>query len=619
MTNHPGDPTDAAGDGPPRATGDGPTGDGPPRATGDDTTGDETTDATGNGTGGDGGPRAADDAGRPVAVPGRGRRVRRAVGGTLAALLVAAALTAPDQLRELSPAAFLRLPVEALIVAAALLALPPRPRRVVAALAGAALGLVTVVRLTDLGFQVAWDRPFDLVSDWVLFDDAYGFLAGSIGRPGAVGVAVGVVLLAVALLVTLALAALRLAALLARHDTGARRAVAALTVGWVACAAFGVRIVPGVPVADSGATAMVRYHAAQVRGGLSDGDVFAAEVAADRFRDTPGDELLTALRGKDVVVAFVESYGRDAVEEPEFAQVGAVLDEGTRRLRAAGFASRSAYLTSPTAGGGSWLAHATLLSGLWIDSQQRHRSLLATDRLTLGGAFQRAGWRTVGVMPGALADWPEGGFYGYDRFYPARELGYQGPKLGYFLMPDQYALSELQRRERSTPGHPPVMAEIPLTSSHSPWTSFPRVIDWDDVGDGSVYHRNSAVADVGGKPVRRTAAQIRADYRRTVEYTLKSLISYVETYGDDDLVLVFLGDHQPAPVVTGEDASRDVPVTVVARDPKVLDRIDGWQWQDGLRPGPDAPVWRMDTFRDRFLTAFGSRPGASAPPAAAPR
>ena len=62
-------------------------------------------------------------------------------------------------------------------------------------------------------------------------------------------------------------------------------------------------------------------------------------------------------------------------------------------------------------------------------------------------------------------------------------------------------------------------------------------------------------------------------YRRSIEYSLNTLISYVETYGDDDLVLVFLGDHQPAPVVTGAGASRDVPITIVARDPAVLDRI----------------------------------------------
>jgi hypothetical protein len=92
-----------------------------------------------------------------------------------------------------------------------------------------------------------------------------------------------------------------------------------------------------------------------------------------------------------------------------------------------------------------------------------------------------------------------------------------------------------------------------------------------------------------------------------VEYSLSSLISYVETYGDENLVLVFLGDHQPAPVITGEGASHDVPITIVAKDPKVLDQISGWGWQDGLNPAPDAPVWPMESFRDRFLGAFSPR------------
>jgi len=39
-----------------------------------------------------------------------------------------------------------------------------------------------------------------------------------------------------------------------------------------------------------------------------------------------------------------------------------------------------------------------------------------------------------------------------------------------------------------------------------------------------------------------------------------------------------------------------------------MDRIAGWGWQDGLRPSPRAPVWPMNAFRDRFLTAFGSAP-----------
>jgi hypothetical protein len=266
------------------------------------------------------------------------------------------------------------------------------------------------------------------------------------------------------------------------------------------------------------------------------------------------------------------------------------------------------------AGGGSWLAHATFLSGLRVDNQQRHHTLVSSDRLTLSSAFRRAGWQTTAVMPGTTRAWPEGDFFGYQRVYDSRNLGYRGPSFSWATMPDQYTLSAFERLEHDRPDHPPLMAEIVLVSSHAPWAPVPRLVNWDDIGDGSIF---DAMAEAGDPPdiIRtRDAGRVRTDYRRSVEYSLNSVISYLETYGDDDLVLVFLGDHQPAPVVTGEGASHDVPITIVARDPAVLDRISGWGWQDGLKPGLLAPVWPMDAFRDRFLTAFGS----SAEPARSP-
>ena len=87
---------------------------------------------------------------------------------------------------------------------------------------------------------------------------------------------------------------------------------------------------------------------------------------------------------------------------------------------------------------------------------------------------------------------------------------------------------------------------------------------------------------------------------------MNSLVSFVQHYGDDNLVLIVLGDHQPAKIITGENPSHDVPISVIAHDPAVLDKISGWGWQDGLRPSPQAPVWPMDAFRNRFFSAFRS-------------
>jgi hypothetical protein len=487
------------------------------------------------------------------------------------------------------------------------LLLPTRTRQVVAVLAGVSLGLLTVVKILDLGFYSVLVRQFDLVADWGFLGDGVEFLRDSFGGWGAIGVVIGILAVAVAALVLITLSVLRLSAVAVRHRTVATRAVAVLGVGWVLCAVLGVQIVAGEPVASTSAAVLGYDHVSQVPAGLHDQKVFAKEAAVDAFRNTPGDQLLTGLRGKDVIVAFVESYGRDAVEDPQFApQVDAVLTAGTKALRTAGFDSRSGFLTSTTLGSGSWLAHGSLLSGLKIDSQRRYDNLVTGDRLTLNRAFNRADWRTVAVMPGLKRSWPEGKFFGYDTIYGSQDVGYRGPPFSWATMTDQYALAAFQRLERG-PGHPPVMAEIPLVSSHAPWAPLPSLVDWDDVGDGSIF---GPIEKAGKKPdaVWRDSAQVRTEYRRSIEYTLSTLISYVQKYGDDDLVLVFLGDHQPIPLVTGPGANHDVPITIVAKDPAVLKRISGWGWDEGLKPGPTAPVWPMAAFRDRFLTAFGDAP-----------
>ncbi|MFJ9802700.1 sulfatase [Streptomyces wuyuanensis] len=568
-------------------------------------------------------PRADERKDRPATAGRSGWRGRHPVAArvvrhgttTLAVLLVVAALLVPNKVGHLTAPMFLRLPGEGIWVVAALLLLGPgrtgRVRRLVPAIAGTALGLMVVLKLLDIGFDAVYKRPFDLVLDWILLDDGQSFLRDSMGRAGAIGVVIGVLVLVLLLLVLMAWAAVRLNRALAGHGAAAATGTLVLGTVWVVCAALGVRNT-AVPVASGSSAEFLQDRVLQVRAGLRDKEEFARESADDDFADVPADRLLTGLRGKDVLFAFIESYGRSAVQDPEMGpRVSELLADGDRRLRAAGWSSRSAFLTSPTYGGGSWLAHSTFNSGLWIKNQQRYRNLTSGDRMTLTGAFRKTGaWRTVGIMPGVTRSWPEGKFYGLDHVYDSRTMGYKGPKFSWTPVPDQYSLSAFERLEHGKPGRGPMMAEIILASSHNPWAPIPRTLGWDEIGDGSVY---DAVKEEGKDPeeVWKDPAQVRTEYRRAIEYSLTSLITYVEKYGDENTVLVFLGDHQPVSTVTEDKLGRDVPVTILARDPAVLDRVSGWGWHPGLKPGPDAPVWRMDAFRDRFLAAYGDRPGAA--------
>ena len=546
----------------------------------------------------------------------RGHAIAARASTLFACLLVLLALLTPDEFSRLTPGAFVSVPLEGLLWVALLLVLPRRATSVAAPFVGVALGLLGILKLLDMGFFAVLARPFDPLHDWRLLDDAMSVLAGSIGAVPAIGSLAIAVALSTTLVIFMTRAVQHLSGVVVRHSSAAARAVVVVAVPWLTCAMLAIQIVPGVPIAVEASAAYLHTRAQPIGTGSQDRQSIATEATADAFENTPARDLLAALRGKDVIIAFVESYGRDAVEDPEFApQVGSLLDAGDRRLHAAGFSSRSAFLTSSTAGGSSWLAHATLLSGLWIDNQQRYDELAASPRLTLTRAFQRASWRTVGVMPGNDSAWPQSGSLGYNQIYGATDMGYQGPRFSWATMPDQYTLSRFERTERSPRNRQPVMAEITLVSSHAPWEPIPQLIKWSEVDDGSVFDTMAAAGDPPEAILTRNPTRVRAAYRASIEYSLSSLISYLETYGDDNLVLIFVGDHQPSPIVTGHGASRDVPISIVARDPSVFERIAPWGWQQGLRPDAQAPVWRMDTFRDRFLTAFGAAGTASqAPP-----
>ncbi len=512
------------------------------------------------------------------------------------------ALVQPSVLDGLRLRELIRIPLEGLVVVGLVALLPRRARQGVAVVAGIALALLILLRAVGAGFSFVLAREFHLLGDWPNVRKGFEVVRDTESMATAVTLA-GIALLASGgLFLLLGWSLLRVSRVVGERRREALGVVAALAVVWLAGALAGG---PAGQLAAASSVDLVRDTVEQVhadqRARVDFGDVLQTDVFAGRS----GNQLVGALKGKDVLLVWFESYGRTALEGPIAPGVVDVLADGDRQLSDAGYRTRSAFLTSPVVGAGSWLAHGTLQSGVWTDTELRYSQLLGSRRLSLTRAFGKAGWRTVFVVPANTRDWPEGAaYYGFDKLYDSRNFGYAGPKFGYASMPDQYTLEHFRRTELAKPGRRPVFAELDLVSSHYRWGKLPDLVDWKDVGDGSVFAPMAARgSSVDGRRDPKTSTRLYGD---SVEYTWRTIISFLTTYPDPDRVVIVAGDHQPHAFVGGVGSNRDAPVTIIAQDPEVIRRIASWEWQPGLHPGPDAPVWRMAAFRNRFFTAFGT-------------
>lgn len=507
------------------------------------------------------------------------------------------ALTLPNRLDWITPAAFVALPLEFMAIGLLLLVRGRIGHWMKVALA-LMLGLGILLRGADLVTHEIFARRFNLVFDLHLLADGSRLLNGVMGSFASLVVGL-LMLLASGLLCWLAFAMLgRIQSALQTAPRWAAGVLGTLLLGW------GLAQGIGWPRAQTFAWDQLVAHSRDTLRSVQDVRAFARTVGDDPLAQQPAASWFSRLEGKDVFIVFAESYGRVLLEREPFAEpMTAKLRWAQKTLAEDGVHMRSAFLTAPTVGGLSWLSHASLLSGAWIDSETRYQSLMVSERVTLNRLFRDAGWRTVAAMPAISMAWPEGAYYGYDHIYHAHNFGYEGEPFNWVTMPDQYVWSALQARERGESGRPPLMAELALISSHAPWTPVPRRVPWEQVGDGRIFN---AQARSGPSPeqVWSNVNSIRDHYRRSVEYMLDVMVSYLQQYGDEDLVLLVLGDHPPAPMVSGDPDGRDVPVHLIARDPAVIEAIAHWQWQPGLLPDANAPVWRMDGLRDRFVEAF---------------
>ena len=297
----------------------------------------------------------------------------------------------------------------------------------------------------------------------------------------------------------------------------------------------------------------------------------------------PFQSDLAALGGADVELFFLESYGIVAFNKPvAYAQLKPARDALAAQIAASGKQVVSAYVRSTTFGGGSELAHLALLTGIDTGNPSLHDVMLTTQRPTLISLFRERGYETHGLYPALTWDWPEKAFYGFDKFTDARGLGYTGPKLGYWSVPDQFALARYAQLHPLTPASPKRLLFFASITSHMPFHPVPPYQpDWQKLLSPTPFDA-AQMAKVDAQKV--DWLNMFPGYVGMMEYNYQWLAGYLTQPRARDSLLILLGDHQPAANVTGEGASWDVPVHIISTHPALLQRFLARGFKPGLEP-----------------------------------
>lgn len=315
----------------------------------------------------------------------------------------------------------------------------------------------------------------------------------------------------------------------------------------------------------------------------------------------PDGQSLAGLAGRDVYILMLESYGATVYDEPRAAaalrprraELAAAIAAGGRQVV-------SGFVRSPTYGGASDLAHLGLLSGVDMSDPVRHDLLLTTGRPTLTTLFRRHGYQTFGLYPAVSWEWPERAFYGYDVYLDGPSLGYRGPPITLWRIPDQFALERFEQLHPRAADAPPRLLFFATINTHMPYGPQPPV-------------QADVARLLGPQPfddadLRQALAREPSwldqfpDYVRSFDTTYRWLAAHLRRPEPRERLIVLVGDHQPMSNVSGS-ASWDVPVHVIARDPALLAPFVARGFGYGMEP-PRRSLGAMHELTSILLDAF---------------
>ena len=520
------------------------------------------------------------------------------VGFVTSLLLLTVLIRFPGKPSQLIADHWLYLPLEVPVTVLILLILQGKAFAAARFLIIGFLSLLLLLRVGDLISRTAFGRAFNPIAEWHLVTQGWSLTAKTLGKTEALALVAGSVTLLILIAVFLYCGLGYLA-----HLSKQSRRRAFVTSAMVAIVGAGVMGIQAYQkknyrvgmVSFDELSSRIKYAHKKIK----DQTEFTQLLATDHVAESA--PRFDALQGRDVIILFIESYGRTFIDSEQFADMAdARLKSVESEILSAGLSVKSAWIDSPIRGGRSWLAHATLSSGLPLTDHARFDRLITSDRKSLPVLFSEAGWETSVVLPVVKGvKWVEGEWYKVDRFYDRDALEYQGEGFGYVTMPDQYTLTAFENKIRATASRP-LMVHIGLMDSHAPWGPLPIHQPWDIINDGSVFDGTQRHGETysWARP-----APVRIAYGKSLDQSLKLIGEYLARYADDGFFIV-VGDHQPASVIDGWAPSSEVPMHIISADSNLLERLPVLNFNDGMRPKANAVALPMHSVRGMLSTVY---------------
>ena len=335
----------------------------------------------------------------------------------------------------------------------------------------------------------------------------------------------------------------------------------------------------------------------------------------DSLRTAPVDstyyryQTLALDRRPSIYLFAVESYGsvlnRNSTLRGPYRRV---LRRTQDVLRADGWHMASARLDAPVRGGRSWLAIASLLTGVRVNRQLLFNRFQNDPAGTphLVQFLNRQGYHTVTLQPFTFArpGLPVRNLYDFDVTLYRDDLNYKGPPYGLADAPDQYSLRFAHHTELAT-ANAPFFLFFETVSSHALWNYGlpPYLADWRQFNavEGPTWKQKARLDTLGTAPTRFLPDSITAPriydqstprrYLQHIAYDLRVLRDYVTEQAPDGSLVLLLGDHQPPLLNT---TTSTVPLHVMSTDSTLVNRVRRYGLTDGLMPSKARPTLRQE-------------------------